>query len=284
METTITVFAVMMAIAFVTIGFGFFMRKSLIAIMGGVLILAMSVGITAFIISNESVYVEGVVSNVTSGWHWENTTSYLSLTSSAASDVNTATRKSLSEYASTGSSLLVGDLVNCIDIGLSKTGTPSNATSDVTIGIFGPTANVLYTFGTQDETALTTSHTIRTYCNTGSIHTMANGDRMGVKFELADATNKVQLRTDAAGAFDGTVTFVQTYASGAWGSSTASDMMAHSYYRQNVTDTEPLVLASPSWVDHQVSEEIDSTARFILGFFGVVFIVAPILTFKGFTI
>lgn len=283
-DTSILVFSVMMAISFIVIILGFITRKSMISIMGALIMIIMSVALTGFIVATESVYVEGVVDEEITGWHYENTTSYLSLTSSAASDVNTATRKIFGEFASSGSSLLVGDLVNCMEVGISKTGTPSNVTSDAIVGVFNSTGGLVYQFGTQEETSLTTSHIIRTYCNTDTIHTMASQDRIGVKFELADATNKVQIRSDGAGQFDGTTTYTQTFASGAWGSTTANDLMAKTYYRENVTDTEVIIIEAAQWIDHDVVEPINMTTKIIIAFLGIIFFITPLLTFKGFTI
>lgn len=285
METTITVFAVMMAVAFVVIGFGFLTRKSLISIMGGVLILAMSVGITAFVVSNESFYVEATVGNVTSMQNVTQTTSHYQVNGTTGTIALDATNLIVTEIIPTGgTSALEGDEINCIDLFYGKDGTLAGA---VDIGVWDDAGAQIIEFDTFDASTVTNANQFNTHCLTGATtHTIAEGDHIGIAFTGGDATNNIDIGSNGDQPFDSTLTYRALWTGAAYVTNTANDLTMRLYLTETVEEevTEVEIIDAAEWVDHQVTEQIDSTARFILGFFGVVFIVAPILTFKGFTI
>lgn len=246
-------------------------------LLAGAGFLMLGITITDVTVQHDIEYLPAVYGNVTSS-DFEETDSYSWNGTSGGSDVNSATRTIAAEYASTGSSVLVGDTVNCIAIPLSKVGTPSSA-NDIILGVFNSTGGAVYTFGIQDETALTTSVVTHTYCNSGSTYTIQNGDRIGAKFVLADGTNRVQLRADSLASFDGTTTHFQSFASGSWTSTTGTDINARIYLRENVTSTFVELLENEHWIEHETTAEFPSIFRIISGFGGSLIILAAAILF-----
>ena len=130
------------------------------------------------------------------------------------------------EFASASNSMLVGDEINCIDIMLRKSGSP---TGTATIGTLDGSGSIIQQFGTINVAILTTSNIWYTFCLSGdNSYVIANQDRLGIAYNGGNATNNIQVSQDANNPFDGTITIRQQYA-GSWTSGSTSDLTMRFY-------------------------------------------------------
>lgn len=117
------------------------------------------------------------------------------------------------------SSVLIGQNVNKMTIGIRKVGTP---TGTATIGVCDSSANLLYTFGTQDVSALTTSYQSISYTGSGS-HVLALDHYVCVKSPAMVSTNQLQVSATNPNQFDGTNSVLAQYNAG-WADATTWDL------------------------------------------------------------
>jgi hypothetical protein len=125
--------------------------------------------------------------------------------------INTATNTpARGEGIGSASSIMLGKKVQCIDIPLSKTGSPIG---NATIGVFNALdANTPFrTFGILDVSTLTTSFVYQSYClGEGTEHTGALNDIFGISYNSGTAINYISTQKSTTDIFDGTNT--QAYA------------------------------------------------------------------------
>lgn len=283
-DTSIMVFAVLMAVAFIVIILGFITRKSVIAMMGSLIMIIMAVALSGFVTGTESVYVDAIVENVTTMENVTETTYHYNYEAqSGTSALNAGGNVGMAVFASTGSSVLVGDEINCMDWYLKKTASP---TGTMSVGILNSTNGITKLFGTKDVATLTTSNIWYTFClSAGDSHIIASGDRMGLKYSGGDGSNSVGWNRDTAGTFDGTVTFQQVYTS-SWASGTGTDSSARFYFTETTEEEviTPTIIQEAQWLDHEIIEPVDITTKVILAFLGIIFFATSMITFRGFTI
>jgi hypothetical protein len=117
-------------------------------------------------------------------------------------------------------SVLNGQIVNRMVIGLRKVSTP---TGTLSICVLNSANSCIYTFGTQNIASLTTSCVSYTYTGTGS-HTIQAGQWIGVKSPALTSTQQVQACATNPNQFDGTASFIAQFASGAWVNATTWDL------------------------------------------------------------
>lgn len=184
---------------------------------------------------------------------------------SGTSQLNLGGNIAYGMFASTGSSLLVGDTINCIDLYIKKTGVP---TGTMTIGTLDSTANIVKSFGTQDVSLLSTANVWKTYCLVGGdTYTILSGDRIGARYAGGNATNGVGFNRDSAGTFDGTVTFQQVYTS-SWASNTGTDDSMRFY----LTGQEGSVVNNPY--------PFTEIPKVLFSFFGIMIMVVSLVISK----
>jgi hypothetical protein len=118
----------------------------------------------------------------------------------------------------TGTSAMIGMIVNKMTVGLRKTGSP---TGICTAGVFDSSNNAVVTFGTIDSTTLTTSYTAQSF--TGSTRTLASGDYVGLKCPTQSVGNNIQVASSSANPYDGTNSVVSQY-SGSWVDASSWDL------------------------------------------------------------
>jgi hypothetical protein len=126
------------------------------------------------------------------------------------------------EYVSSASQL-VGDNIDSITVKMRKVGAP---TGTVQIGVFNSDLSVKRLFGTIDASALADTYTDYTFnLASGSLYTIASGDRIGVKFAGGSSANlvAVMIDNDPADPFDGANTYRQQYTT-SWESVTGDDL------------------------------------------------------------
>lgn len=130
------------------------------------------------------------------------------------------------------SSQLYGKTIDCIDVFMKKSGTP---TQTYIVGIFdrdqADSDPLLQSFGTGDASLLSTDFQWRTFClPAGQTYTLGLQDVIGVKYTEASATNVVQIST-TLDSFDSTTTFHVSQSSSTflWSSFTTLDTTLRIY-------------------------------------------------------
>jgi hypothetical protein len=132
------------------------------------------------------------------------------------------------EFLSSPTSQLVGAKVQCMDVVLRKSGTPSGATLGIS-GMFDVNNTELFRFGAISPASVSTVFTIYTFCvDEGEEVTLASGDRIGFQYTSGTATDRLETRENSLNPFDGTVTFRQVYTT-SWQSSSTTDFVMKLY-------------------------------------------------------
>lgn len=145
------------------------------------------------------------------------------------------------EYVFSTSSMLYGDTIDCIDLALRKTGTPTGL---ATIGVYdraSATDNpILQSFGTIDVVTLNTGFSSwYTFClPIGTTYTIGDQDLLGLRYDLGNATDAVRLNIVTADNFDSTNTRYSSKsdATNVWTDTTTSDLTARFYLRGVVSE------------------------------------------------
>lgn len=172
------------------------------------------------------------------------------------------------EYLSSPTSILVGDKIQCMDVVLRKSGTPSTATS-VIAGLFDVNNTELFRFGAMSPASVSTVFTIYTFCvDEGEEITLASGDRIGLQYTSGTATDRLEVRENTQNPFDGTVTFRQIYTT-SWQSSSTTDFVMKLY------DLEPQ--SQQEVMDFSFTGE-NYQLKVIMIFVAVMFMVGGALT------
>lgn len=154
--------------------------------------------------------------------------------------INAVSSQTQAEYASSSSSLLVGDSIDCMTVWLGKAGTPP--AGDISFAVFDDSNNIVTLFGTQTPASMaSTALTPYTHClPVGQTHTIQNQQRIGVNYNLGDAANTITMRVDANNPFDGVITYRTQYIA-AWSASTGQDIMMQLYQRGADITTDNIV-------------------------------------------
>lgn len=113
------------------------------------------------------------------------------------------------EHVTASNSQLFGHTVNCMEIAIGKTGSPS-ITTPVVLGVFNgdvssSIAVTKYEFGRLNVTILNVDKEFFELCNNDSDYTIVTGDRIGVMYRGGDATNFVTINGNTQNPFDGTI-------------------------------------------------------------------------------
>lgn len=141
-------------------------------------------------------------------------------------------RTIVAEYGD-GTGAIIGDTINCIDVAVRKSGSP---TGNADIGVFDSIGTLTTSFGSFDVSTLTTMNQHKTGCLTGSeTHTIGSNDRIGVRYTGGDVTNHLIVVIDNTNPFDGTATIRQDFLSGTWSSLTGTDTTARFYLSEEET-------------------------------------------------
>lgn len=134
------------------------------------------------------------------------------------------------EHITSSSSQLYGDTVNCLELYVSKTGSPSISTP-VILGVFSGTvangiAETKYEFGRVNVTNITTNAMLVKECNISSDYTFVVGDRVGIMYRAGDASNFISDQEDTTDPFDSTVTRGQSFndATNVWANIASNDL------------------------------------------------------------
>lgn len=261
----------LLVLALTPLIFGFIYRWPVLGVITGAFWMLIFSMVSGLEVQAESQYVDGLTENQTTGWHYEYDYSFDVSTRTGTNNLNGVVNSAYVMYASSGSSLIVGDEINCIGIQMAKSALP---TGTATIGTFDGSANPVVTFGTQDVSLLSTAHAWYDYCiSEDTAVTLVNGDRVGIKYTGGDAVNTVVLNGDGTNPFDGTVTYRQFWTGAAYTSSTTTDQTFRAYMRTNVTDFETVVLDDPQWVTSVKNEEFTPETRLLLSLISVLMIV-----------
>lgn len=153
------------------------------------------------------------------------------------------------EYVFSTSSQLYGDVIDCIDVTLRKTGSP---TGNAIIGIFdhaqADSDPLIKQFGTYDVTLLTTTFsTWFSFClPVGETYTLGDQDVIGVKYAGGGATDVIRIQTISADVFDGSNTqhTSQGSVSFTWSNFATTDTVARAYLR-NTSELQTTEVTSP---------------------------------------
>lgn len=122
--------------------------------------------------------------------------------------------------------------MNCLDVNISKTGSP---TGNMLIGVWSvnalPTAvNYNYLIDTVDVTTLNAGETKYSFCKTNGVYkTLQSGDIIGVFFNSGSAGNAINIFSSASDVFDSTNSVRITSTAGAFTTTTTSDLKGAIY-------------------------------------------------------
>lgn len=168
----------------------------------------------------------------------DNVYHYLVESRTGTNSMNFGGTIAIAEFVSASNSQLVGDEIDCIDIQLSKLGSP---TGTATVGTFSSLAvpTISTTFGTIDVSILTTASQWYSFCMAGT-YVIQNQDRLGIMYSSigSNATSNIVVPADANNPFDGTVTFRQTNTGSSWVSATGTDET----FRFYLTGSPPTII------------------------------------------
>jgi hypothetical protein len=147
------------------------------------------------------------------------------------------------EYITSQSSL-AGKEIDAIQLGLSRTGSPSGT---ATVGIFDSKLAPVKSFGTIDAGSVTTTdfkdYVFSPGSSSGGGYVLQPGDGVGILYDGGDKDNYLSVRTDAAGHFDGSKTFHKQYSGTGWTGQLGSDM-----YMKLTGRHEPAIQRQPKYV------------------------------------
>lgn len=220
MNIDIAFLSLFMAFTFGLIGIGYLMRFSipisLFIFSAGGLLLALFISIDTITLDSFATSADAIFS-----YNVESFT--------GSSQLNLGGTIAQVEFASASNSQLVGDTINCIDLYMAKTGSPTGTANIGTfLNIAVPT--IATSFGTIDVATLTTSREWHSFClPTGDTYLIQSQDRLGVMYAGGNATNGLSLSSDSNNPFDGTVTFRQSNTGASWTSSTTVDQTSRFY-------------------------------------------------------
>jgi hypothetical protein len=141
------------------------------------------------------------------------------------------------EYVFSTSSMLYGDIIDCIDVLVRKQATP---TLDFQVGVFDHAQTdsdpLILSFGTMDSELLNTFFEWKTFClPVGQTYTIGDQDVFGIKYTEASATNVVQIGGVSADVFDGSNTehTSQSSATFVWSNFGTTDTNLRLYLRSD---------------------------------------------------
>lgn len=143
-----------------------------------------------------------------------------------------------SELAVDSSSAIYNQQINCAQWMLRKTGSPP-LSSIITFGVWDSSANLKYTFGTMNVTALTTASKAFEICNSNFVtpYIITSGDRIGVRYIGGNSTNAVSIDVDSNNPFDGVNTVASTWNGASWTQTTGQDLQGiMRYFNPNSTN------------------------------------------------
>lgn len=131
------------------------------------------------------------------------------------------------EYATSPTSMLVGDTIQCISYELIRVGNAIPSTN-VQFGIMGATENFIQFFGNVSANSISSSaFTYYTVCvPEGQEHLIANQDRIGIKYKSGNSTHFMRSRENTANPFDGTESVRSSMITTAWAQSSTRDTNA----------------------------------------------------------
>ena len=217
MQIPIEIFSLFIGSSIALAIFGFLRNPQIPATLAFAGIFILTIAVTTDSITIDS-FLDGATETVYS-YNVESFTGQLALNSGGTT--------AHAEFVSSSSSQLLNDKIDCIDILLRKSGSP---TGTATIGTLDGSANIIQQFGTIDVSTLTTSNIWYRFClGIGETYTIQNQDRLGIKFTGGNATNNIQISQDANNPFDGTITFRQQFTSPTWTSGSTSDLTMRFY-------------------------------------------------------
>lgn len=130
-------------------------------------------------------------------------TNKLNQNSGTSADCNfadTTSTRACGEHILSGGAL-VGTTVNSITVNMKKTLSP---TGTLTACVMDTTPTCVYTFGTMDISALTTSYATYTFTNLGANYTIATGDIIGIKGATQSGSNTAQVSISTTDVYDTT--------------------------------------------------------------------------------
>jgi len=141
------------------------------------------------------------------------------------------------EYVFSTSSQLYGDTIDCIDIYLRKSGTPTEL---AVIGIFdhaqADSDPLILSFGSQPAGLLQTYSEWKTYClPVGQTYTIGDQDVIGISYKEVSTVNIIQMSTVLVDVFDGSTTEHSSQSSStfAWSNFATVDSTMRMYLRSN---------------------------------------------------
>lgn len=148
------------------------------------------------------------------------------------------------EFVSSGSSALVGDIIECINIPLADIGTVETGATSIEIGTLSGGGTIVKSFGTLNPTVLTSAVSWHEFClPDGEAYAIQSGDRIGVRYNAGTTNNGIQSRVDGTNPFDSTVSYRQAYVS-SWTSNTAQDITMQLYRYDDFPSN--IVVSAPS--------------------------------------
>lgn len=172
-------------------------------------------------------------------------------------------------------SVLYNQKISCIQIDMSKQGSP---TGTATIGVFGDNNQIIKTFGTIDvSTIITTQKEYRFCLNNHDYYTLSLYDRVGLFYSSGTAGNGVRMYVDNTNPFDSTNSFRSTLSSaGTWTDVTTGDM-------HFVLTTEEITVNQNNIFDMSDSIQftLEELHRITISLAGVVIILLGVLYFRN---
>lgn len=147
----------------------------------------------------------------------------------------------IAEYASNSSSLLVGDIVNCVDLSLSRL-VNSNLTGNSIIGVFdslGASTNTWATVPVTDFDDDPSNPLFYTYCFAD--YTIQTGDRIGIRYDLATKDDNLLVLVLDPSPFDDDITRVQTFTTVWVEEGAESDLTMRLYFVDDGETTEHIL-------------------------------------------
>jgi hypothetical protein len=177
------------------------------------------------------------------------------------------------EYVFSTSSLLYGDTIDCIELTLRKSGSPTGLAQ---IGVYdhaSATNNpVILVFGDIDVSTLNTGFSQwYTFClPLGTTYTIGDQDVLGIRYDGGDATNFIRTNVVTVDAFDGTNTRYtsKSDATNTWTDTTTSDLTAIFSLRGQEMEI----------IDHNF--EFTELPKTIFAFFSVILMLLGVLLTK----
>lgn len=234
MDIPIEIFMLGIGVSIALALFGFIRNPQIPAMLvfGGMFFLIFAIATDNIIIGSFS---EGSTNDIVS---------YSQIDTSGLSDISAGASDIRGERSSTGSSQLVGDTIDCIDIMIRKVGAP---TGSAIIGVYDRDLAIndplIQSFGTVDISTISASVSQwYTFClPLGNTYTIGINDVIGARYDGGNVTNALRVNTATVDRFDGVTTSLSTKAdaTNVWTDQTASDLTAIFYLRgeDSVTTT-----------------------------------------------